>query len=98
VDMKKGDMDFDIKWETIDKGPESAKTTHMVCVLAIHGPASGSILGWSACYSFCPLWPDLQNILRQSYDYLTIMPMLLSTYDERLIYKTPYDYRKSTLR
>jgi len=25
--------------------------------------------------------PDLQNILRQSYDYLTIMPKLRSTYD-----------------
>jgi len=35
-------------------------------------------------------WPDLQNILRQSYDYLTIMPKLRSTYDRRLIYKTSY--------
>jgi len=34
--------------------------------------------------------PDLQNVLRQSYDYLTIMPKLRSTYDELLIYKTPY--------
>jgi len=32
--------------------------------------------------------PDLQNILRQSYDYLTIMLKLRSTYDGRLIYKT----------
>jgi len=31
--------------------------------------------------------PDLQNILRQSYDYLTIMPKLRSTYDGRRIYK-----------
>ena len=31
--------------------------------------------------------PDLQNILRQSYDYLTIMPKLRSTYDRRLIQK-----------
>ena len=31
--------------------------------------------------------PDLQNILRQSYDYLTIMQKLRSTYDGRLIYK-----------
>jgi len=30
--------------------------------------------------------PDLQNILRQSYDYLTIMPKLRSTYDGCLIY------------
>ena len=36
------------------------------------------------------LGPDLQNILRQSYDYLTIMPKLRSTYDGRLIYKTSY--------
>ena len=31
--------------------------------------------------------PDLQNILRQSYDYLTIMPKLRSTYDRRLTHK-----------
>jgi len=31
--------------------------------------------------------PDLQNILRQSYDYLTIMPKLRSTHDRRLIQK-----------
>jgi len=30
--------------------------------------------------------PDLQNILQQSYDYLTITPKLRSTYDGRLIY------------
>ena len=35
--------------------------------------------------------PDLQNILRQTYDYLTIMPKLRSTYDVRLIYKTSYN-------
>jgi len=28
------------------------------------------------------LAPDLQNILRQSYDYLTIMPKIRSTYDD----------------
>ena len=33
------------------------------------------------------LGPDLQNILRQSYDYLTIMPKLRSTCDGRLIYE-----------
>jgi len=38
--------------------------------------------------------PDLQNILRQSYDYLTIMPKLRSTYDGRLMYKTSYEGRK----
>ena len=44
------------------------------------------------------LWPDLENILRQSYDYLTIMPTLRSAYDERLIYKTSYEGRKAFLR
>jgi len=44
------------------------------------------------------LGPDLQNILRQSYDYLTIMPKLRSTYDERLFYKTSYEGRKAFLR
>jgi len=43
------------------------------------------------------LGPDLQNILRQSYDYLTIMPKLRSTYDKRLIYKTSYEGRKAFL-
>ena len=33
------------------------------------------------------LGPDLQNILRQSYDYLSIMPKLRSAYDGRLIYR-----------
>jgi len=42
--------------------------------------------------------PDLQNILRQSYDYLTIMPKLRSTYDGRLVYKTSYEGRKAFLR
>jgi len=42
--------------------------------------------------------PDLQNILRQSYDYLTMMPKLRSTYDGRLIYKTSYEGRKAFLR
>ena len=44
------------------------------------------------------LGPDLQNILRQSYDYLTIMPKLLSTYAGRLIYKTSHEGRKAFLR
>ena len=44
------------------------------------------------------LRPDLQNILRQSYDYLTIMPKLRSTYDGRLIYETSYEGRKAFLR
>jgi len=42
--------------------------------------------------------PDLQNILRQSYDYLTIMPKLRSTYDGRLRYKTSYEEGKDFLR
>jgi len=41
------------------------------------------------------LGPDLQNILPQSYDYLTIMPQLRSTYDECLIYKTAYNEWKA---
>jgi len=41
------------------------------------------------------LGPDLQNILRQSYDYLTIMPKLRPTYDRRLIYKTSYNEWKA---
>ena len=41
--------------------------------------------------------PDLQNILRQSYDYLTIMTKLRSTYDRRLIHKTLFERRKAFL-
>jgi len=41
------------------------------------------------------LWPDLQNILRQSYDYLTIRQKLRSTYDGSLIYKTSYNEWKA---
>ena len=44
------------------------------------------------------LEPNLQNILRQSYDFLTIMPMLRSTYDGRLIYKTSYKGSKAILK
>jgi len=44
--------------------------------------------------SLLDLGPDLQNILGQSYDYLTIMPKLGSTYHGRLIYKTSYEGRK----
>jgi len=44
------------------------------------------------------LGPDLQNILQQSYDCLTIMPKLRSTYDRRLIHKTSYEGRKAFLR
>jgi len=45
------------------------------------------------------IWvPIYKNILRQCYDYLTIMPKLRSTYDERVIYKTSYEGRKASLR
>ena len=44
------------------------------------------------------LGPNLQNILRQSYNFLTIMPMLRSTYDGRLIYKTSYEGCKAILK
>jgi len=40
---------------------------------------------------------DLQNISRQYYDYLTIMPKLRSTYHKRLIYKT-YTERRAFIR
>ena len=42
---------------------------------------------------------DLLNILRQSYEYLTIMPMpkLRLTYDGRLIYNTSYEWHKAFL-
>jgi len=41
--------------------------------------------------------PDLPNILRQSYDDLTIMTNLRSTYDRRLIQKTSWEGRKASL-
>jgi len=41
------------------------------------------------------LGSDLQNCLRQYYDYLTIMPKLRPTYDRRLIYKTAYNEWKA---
>ena len=41
------------------------------------------------------LGPDLLNMLRQSYDYLTIMPKLRSTDNGRLFYKTSYNERKA---
>jgi len=44
------------------------------------------------------LGPDLQNIIRQSYDCLTIMPKLRSTYDGRLIYRTSYEECSASLR
>jgi len=43
------------------------------------------------------LGPDLQNILRQSYDYLTTMRQLRSTYDGGIIYKTSYEGREAFL-
>jgi len=54
-------------------------------------------LGTGLTRNFGIQGPDLQNILRQSYDYLTIMPKLRSTYDGRLTYKASYDYRKINL-
>jgi len=53
---------------------------------------------YTAHLSAVDLGPDLQNILRQSYDYLTIMPKLRSTYDKRLIYKTSYEELMAFLR
>jgi len=48
--------------------------------------------------SFVILGPDLQNILRQSYDCLTTVPKLRSTYDGHLIYKASYEELKAFLR
>jgi len=45
------------------------------------------ITGTAAIITHMPQGPDLQNILRQSYDYLTIMPNLRSTSDGRVIYQ-----------
>jgi len=42
--------------------------------------------------------PGVQIILRQSCDYLTIMPKLRSTYDRRLIYEISYEGRTAFLR
>ena len=39
--------------------------------------------------------PDLQNISRRCYEYLTIIPKLRSTYDGRLICKTSYKESKA---
>ena len=41
--------------------------------------------------------PDLQNVFRQSYDRLTIMRKLRSTYDGRLIYRTSCAEREAFL-
>jgi len=42
---------------------------------------------------------DLQNVLRQSYDYLATMAKLRWTYDRRPIYqKKSYDYCRINLR
>ena len=41
--------------------------------------------------------PDLQNIFRQFYDCLTIIPQLRSTYDGHLVYKTSSKERKAFL-
>ena len=44
------------------------------------------------------LQPSLQNISQRSYDYLAIMPKLRSTYDGRVIYKTSYEERNTSVR
>ena len=44
-------------------------------------------------------WPPLQlDSSRHSYDYLTTMPKIRSTYDGRPIYETSYEERKAFLR
>jgi len=53
-------------------------------------------------YNDYTVQPDNQRpwgpIYKISYDNLTIMPKLRSTYDERLIYKTSCEGRKAILR
>ena len=58
--------------------------TNFLCPQFTTNPEASSLF-WR--YFLIILGPDLQNILRQSYDYLTIMPKLRSTYDGRLITK-----------
>ena len=68
----------------------------------VHPADGSSIQKWRRMY-FClrtgpqsaHLWRPIYKI---SYDYLTIMPKLQSTYDGRLIYKTSYEGRKAFLR
>jgi len=68
------------------------------CLPKSHQRIFGAIL-YVDLVIYIILGPDLQNILRQSYDYLyTVMPKLRSTYDGRLIYKTSYEGRKAFLR
>jgi len=61
-------------------------------------PISEVAYSWSSTIHAVRLGPDLQNILRQSCDYLTIVPKLRSTYDGRLIYKTAYNEWKAFQR
>jgi len=61
------------------------------------GPVTAHF-NWVSSVDFCLLQrPDLQNILRQSYDNLTIMPKLRSTYDGRLFYQTHYEGHEAFL-
>jgi len=55
------------------------------------------LAGWWPRRLCMAMAPDLQTILRQSCDYLTIMPKLRSTYDGGLTYKTSYRERRAVL-
>jgi len=73
---------------------------HLLYYASIHPPSSSyadNSFQWSTKKASMPKnqGPDLQNSLRQSYDYLRIMPKLRSTCDRRLIYKTSYKERKN---
>ena len=74
-------------------GRAAASCTGMLQVSCRTDPSAGA-----NSTAFVLQGPDLLNILRQSYDYLTIMQMLRSTYDGRLIYKTSYEERKVFLK
>ena len=82
--------------------------THVTCRLTakdqdrLRNPTLGNRVDYLYLYLLHPppllpmnQGPDLQNIFRQSYDYLTIMPKLRSTYDGRLIHKTAYNEWKA---
>ena len=55
--------------------------------MRMHSPIGANVQG-----------SDLLNILRQSYDYLTIVPKLRSTYDGRLVYQTSNEEREAFLK
>jgi len=94
AEVEGGPVDVRLESETSpDDVPLSVLRRHRL----IHTPTPRR---WAASPAdlLLNLRPDLQNILRLSHDYLTIMPKLRSTYDERLLYITSREERKAFLR